>query len=290
MQKYSVPCINTGSFAKLCNTNKRTLIHYDEIGLFQPAFTDEKGYRYYSETQCDIFFTITWLKDMGMPLKEIREFVENRSAAELKKLLFRQQKRVEEELLHLKRIRQVIRTKLELVTEGENLHFTGNCTEVFRKHFEEEYLIATPRLDTNDHEALFSAICGHISQVNHTHTNTGHPYGAMIAVNDIQKGCGDTYAYFITKTAWKPDNMEYLTKPAGQYAVIYLRGDYYSADKAYEELLAYINKYQLKTGEFCYKEAVWDELTERETSEYITRISIPVQADMDSRTGGEISL
>ena len=24
------------------NTNKRTLIHYDEIGLFSPAYTDEK--------------------------------------------------------------------------------------------------------------------------------------------------------------------------------------------------------------------------------------------------------
>lgn len=278
MQKYSEPCINTGQFAKLCNTNKRTLIHYDEIGLFPPAFTDEKGYRYYSETQCDIFFTITWLKDMGMPLREIREFIKNRSAEELKKLLFVQQKRVEEELLHLKRIEQVIRTKLELVTEGEELHFTGCCTEVFEKNFEEEYLIATPRLDTSDHQALFSAICSHISQVNHTHTNTGHPYGAMIAVEDIRKGCSDVYAHFITKTAWKPEGMPYLVKPAGRYAAVYLRGDYYLADSAYERLFSYMEKHRLEPGEFCYKEAVWDELTVRETEEYITRISIPVKS------------
>ena len=41
MQKFSVPCIKTGDFAKLCNTNKRTLIHYDEIGLFSPAYTEQ---------------------------------------------------------------------------------------------------------------------------------------------------------------------------------------------------------------------------------------------------------
>ena len=58
MQKFSNACIKTGDFAKLCGTNKRTLIHYDEIGLFKPARTDEKGYRYYSENQFDVFFTI----------------------------------------------------------------------------------------------------------------------------------------------------------------------------------------------------------------------------------------
>ena len=34
MQKNDIPCIKTGDFAKLCGTNKRTLIHYDEIGIF----------------------------------------------------------------------------------------------------------------------------------------------------------------------------------------------------------------------------------------------------------------
>ena len=48
MQKNSNPCINTGAFAKLCGTNKRTLIHYEEIGLFSPVKTDARGYRYYS--------------------------------------------------------------------------------------------------------------------------------------------------------------------------------------------------------------------------------------------------
>ena len=69
MQKLNIPCIKTGEFAKLCGTNKRTLFHYDEIGLFSPAYTDEKGYRYYSENQCDVFFTITCLKELGMPLR-----------------------------------------------------------------------------------------------------------------------------------------------------------------------------------------------------------------------------
>ena len=87
MQKYTEPCINTSSFAKLCNTNKRTLIHYDEIGLFKPAYTDERGYRYYSETQCDTFYTITCLKDLGMPLKDIKPYVNDKNPDNFKKII-----------------------------------------------------------------------------------------------------------------------------------------------------------------------------------------------------------
>ena len=93
MQKFSVPCIKTGDFAKLCNTNKRTLIHYDEIGLFSPAYTDEKGYRYYSENQCDTFFTITCLKEIGMPLKAIKQYIDHKNPVDLQTLLLQQQKK-----------------------------------------------------------------------------------------------------------------------------------------------------------------------------------------------------
>ena len=97
MQKKKIPCIKTGDFAKLCNTNKRTLFHYDEIGLFSPAYTDERGYRFYSESQCDVFFTITCLREIGMPLKEIKHYIDQKNPAALKQLLEEQYKKVRSE-------------------------------------------------------------------------------------------------------------------------------------------------------------------------------------------------
>ena len=43
MQKKQIPFIKTGDFARLCNTNKRTLFYYDEIGLFSPAIRMKKA-------------------------------------------------------------------------------------------------------------------------------------------------------------------------------------------------------------------------------------------------------
>ena len=88
MQKFNDPCIKTGDFARLCGTNKRTLIHYDEIGLFKPAYTDDRGYRYYSESQFDVFFTINCLSKLGMPLREIGAFLNHRNPQALKKNSF----------------------------------------------------------------------------------------------------------------------------------------------------------------------------------------------------------
>lgn len=45
--------LRTAAFAKLAGVNKKTLHYYDEIGLFRPAYVNEKGYRFYSPLQLD---------------------------------------------------------------------------------------------------------------------------------------------------------------------------------------------------------------------------------------------
>lgn len=49
------------------------MFHYDEIGLFQPAIVMPNGYRYYEVRQMELLDTILLLKELGMPLKEIRD-------------------------------------------------------------------------------------------------------------------------------------------------------------------------------------------------------------------------
>ena len=43
-----------GEISKHQNISRQTLIFYDKIGLFRPAYVDpENGYRYYSAAQLD---------------------------------------------------------------------------------------------------------------------------------------------------------------------------------------------------------------------------------------------
>ena len=279
MQKFNDPCIKTGDFARLCGTNKRTLIHYDEIGLFKPAYTDNRGYRYYSESQFDVFFTINCLSKLGMPLKEIGAFLNHRNPQALKKLLLEQREEVLKEEERIRKTRQVIETKLALVSLQEKLESNqaGSSTEhIFQEYTPEEYMILSDPLNTNDHEAIIHTLCSHIGYCNKNNLNAGHPYGAMLDVSELRQGHLDTYAYFFTKVIDRPEDFPFHIKPAGTYAVAYLKGDYYDSEETYRKLFQWIDENGFRTGQYSYKEAIIDELAADSSEEYLTKISVQI--------------
>lgn len=279
MQKFNDPCIKTGDFARLCGTNKRTLIHYDEIELFKPAYTDDRGYRYYSESQFDVFFTINCLSKLGMPLREIGAFLNHRNPQALKKLLLEQREEVLKEEERIRKTRQVIETKLALVSLQEKLESNqaGSSTEhIFQEYTPEEYMILSDPLNTNDHEAIIHTLCSHIGYCNKNNLNAGHPYGAMLDVSELRQGHLDTYAYFFTKVIDRPEDFPFHIKPAGTYAVAYLKGDYYDSEETYRKLFQWIDENGFRTGQYSYKEAIIDELAADSSEEYLTKISVQI--------------
>lgn len=279
MQKFNDPCIKTGDFARRCGTNKRTLIHYDEIGLFKPAYTDDRGYRYYSESQFDVFFTINCLSKLGMPLREIGAFLNHRNPQALKKLLLEQREEVLKEEERIRKTRQVIETKLALVSLQEKLESNqaGSSTEhIFQEYTPEEYMILSDPLNTNDHEAIIHTLCSHIGYCNKNNLNAGHPYGAMLDVSELRQGHLDTYAYFFTKVIDRPEDFPFHIKPAGTYAVAYLKGDYYDSEETYRKLFQWIDENGFRTGQYSYKEAIIDELAADSSEEYLTKISVQI--------------
>lgn len=279
MQKFNDPCIKTGDFARLCGTNKRTLIHYDEIGLFKPAYTDDRGYRYYSESQFDVFFTINCLSKLGMLLREIGAFLNHRNPQALKKLLLEQREEVLKEEERIRKTRQVIETKLALVSLQEKLESNqaGSSTEhIFQEYTPEEYMILSDPLNTNDHEAIIHTLCSHIGYCNKNNLNAGHPYGAMLDVSELRQGHLDTYAYFFTKVIDRPEDFPFHIKPAGTYAMAYLKGDYYDSEETYRKLFQWIDENGFRTGQYSYKEAIIDELAADSSEEHLTKISVQI--------------
>jgi DNA-binding transcriptional MerR regulator len=66
-----------GTVARLAQVSVRTLRHYDEIGLLTPATVNPRtGYRSYSPEQLHRLHRILVLRDLGLPLAEIGELVQ----------------------------------------------------------------------------------------------------------------------------------------------------------------------------------------------------------------------
>ncbi len=68
--------IKIGDFSKLSQVTVKTIRYYDEVGLLKPGHVDPyTGYRYYSADQLVVLNRILALKDLGLPLEQIRELL-----------------------------------------------------------------------------------------------------------------------------------------------------------------------------------------------------------------------
>ena len=105
--------MTTGEFARRMGVTKNTLFHYDNIDLFLPEIVDTNDYRYYSIYQMEVFDTIIILKEMGMPLNEIKEFMDHRSPESLMELFEKEDKKITEQIKRLKYQQQFIRGRKE---------------------------------------------------------------------------------------------------------------------------------------------------------------------------------
>lgn len=66
-------------FAERAGVTVRTLHHYDHIGLLKPSRRRESGYRLYNDCDFARLEQIVVLKFLGLPLREIRDLLQNDS-------------------------------------------------------------------------------------------------------------------------------------------------------------------------------------------------------------------
>ncbi|MCX4340565.1 MAG: MerR family transcriptional regulator [Lachnospiraceae bacterium] len=80
--------LSIGKVSKLKNVSIKSLRYYDQIGILKPAFVNtETNYRYYTKEQLYLLDAITVCIKLGIPLKDLNNYVEN-SSINLQKLLY----------------------------------------------------------------------------------------------------------------------------------------------------------------------------------------------------------
>lgn len=89
-----------GEFAALSGVSEKTLRFYDELGLLRPASVDPRTrYRFYVPQQLKELTSILALRDIGMPLADIRRLTRNpRSASERRDALTDLKRKVEQSI------------------------------------------------------------------------------------------------------------------------------------------------------------------------------------------------
>ncbi|PWA12699.1 MerR family transcriptional regulator [Pueribacillus theae] len=123
--------------AELVGISVRTLHHYDEIGLLTPDKVTESGYRIYSNENLETLQQILFFKELGFPLKKIKEIINRPSfnrqeALELHhKMLLEKRNRLDKMIATVEKTMMHLKGEIEMTNEEkfEGFDFSHNPYE-----------------------------------------------------------------------------------------------------------------------------------------------------------------
>ena len=265
---------STGEFAKLCNVNKKTLFHYDEIGLFKPEIVKENGYRYYSIYQLEIFDMIYTLRDLGVPLKEIKSFMDKRNPNSVVELFEYKTNEIENEIKLLRRKQEIMSNKIKIIKQAEKI--LPNINDLVIEEQDEEFLSLSNEVDKDKFPYDSEEYAKHLDYSYKQGLYIGYPMGFIKTIDDLYSENENVYTYYYIKTN-KIDNKSVAIKPKGKYLVGYLNDSYVNVNKLYNKMLDYIKQHNLEIIGYSYEEVLLDLVSVQEMNDYIIKVSIQIK-------------
>lgn len=269
-----------GELSKYQNISKQTLIFYNKIGLFRPAYVDpNNGYRYYSSKQIDYLDTILIMKKIGFSLTEIREHMQHynidSSLITLRKQVTAIDRQIEE--LHLIRSRLLHRcTQMEnakIYKEKENAVIIEKIDaqyilfhEVEQPYSLREISIATKKCFAGSFQKGLPIFfqCGVVV-----------PFQRIIEGRFTEA----EFAFLPIEKTNQVNNIKRL--PAGECVSIYHVGDYLSIGRSYQKILDYCKSHSIQIVSDSYEFCINDYITTFDENEYITKIMFYIKTSDD---------
>ena len=265
---------STGEFAKLCNVNKKTLFYYDEIGLFKPEIVKENGYRYYSVYQLEVFDIIHTLRDLGVPLKQIKSFIDERNPKSVVKFFEYKTGEIENEIKQLRRKQEIMSNKIKIIKEAEKIR--NNIDDLSIEEQDEEYLVLSKNIDKSKFPYDSEVYANHLNYCYNQDLYIGYPLGFIKTIDDLYSENDYAYTYYYTKVN-KNDGENIIKKPKGKYLVGYLNGSYIDIPGLYKKMLDYVKTHNLELIGHSYEEELINLIAVKDMNDYIIKVSMQIK-------------
>lgn len=260
-----------GELAGYQNISKQTLIFYDKIGLFQPAYVDPNNkYRYYTSKQIDYLDTILIMKEMGFSLSEIQEHMKNYTIDTSLITLRKQLTVIEQQITHLQLIKNRLAHRCEQMENVKEFHERNQ--EVTIKAVTQQYLLCAEVEPPRSFREISIATKKCFSQALKDELPIFFQTGVIVPYKHISEGryTEAQTAFLPIERTQKAKNIMPLKK--GRVASIYHYGTYESVDRSYLKLLEFCKEHQLEIISDSYEFCINDYISSGDENEYITEI------------------
>src|SRR4051794_7533766 len=110
--------LSIGDFSRMTYLSVKALRHYHDVGVLEPASIDpDTGYRFYLPSQVGLAQMIRRLRDLGMPLDEVRTIVSAPDTETRDATLVAHLRRMEAQLAETQQTVSSLRTLLQQPTD-----------------------------------------------------------------------------------------------------------------------------------------------------------------------------
>ncbi|MCY8098596.1 MerR family transcriptional regulator, partial [Bacillus atrophaeus] len=236
-----------------------------------PEIKKENGYRYYSYNQFELFQVIGLFKEVGVPLKRIKQLLKGKTPEDIVALLKEKSFEIENKIKKFKHLQTIIQTKVKLTEQALETDFSSVS---FQYLDEEKFMISRNTLNLPERKYI-AAISELIRYVQLHELDEGYPVGGIFAREQILKKDFYNYSHFYIKVQEGIEKINYHVRPKGLYAVGYQKGD--EAEDAYRRIIQFIEKNRMRMGEYAYEEYMLDEVVVDGLENQITKILLQVK-------------
>lgn len=264
--------LSTGEMAKIHAINKKTLMYYDEIGLFSPAFKDDNGYRYYLYEQCMTLESILSLRKAGATVKNLIKYVNSPSPQNLKNLLHQSR----DKALHMIRSLQNAADFMERILLSLEAAKKADFGVIAEIEMPSEKILACQENFNDGWEKIVKRfsdeLIRHLEEQYHYYM-----YGSILPLSSLKNSSFDDYSHYYLKVQHIYESELVMEKPAGKYLVMYWKGNWDTLPDAYRLIVQYADEHNLCLCTDSYEENIIDDFMVKSEDDFVTKIMAGVR-------------
>jgi DNA-binding transcriptional MerR regulator/effector-binding domain-containing protein len=263
--------LTVGEFSRMTHLSVKTLRHYHQVGLLEPAEVNSgTGYRYYLPDQVPTAQVIRRLRDLEMPVAEIKGVLSASDTSDRNALI----------AAHLDRLEvQLSKTHGAVDSLRNLLQHSGQVLDV--EHRTVPAMPAVGIQQTVDHEDVLSWWQGALGELHAIVRAQGlhatGPSGGLYGSELFQHGRGEA-TVFIPVEGMAPSigRVVPFVVPGSELAVLTHQGPLADIDITYGELGAYVTQHEISIEGPLREYYLVDADETPDTGEWETEIGWPI--------------
>ncbi len=207
--------LSIGELAKIRNVNVQSLRYYEKLGILIPEYINpDSGYRYYSPDQIMVLDTIILCIELGIPLKELKNYVDAEGRLEFERLLNDGRSLAKEKIRKIEsNIDSIDRTLQYIHAQRDFLGRDG----YYSRHIFDRYIITIPskiKMDAKTYERNLSKL---FNTARKSHLLASFPHGLIINYQNGKFMDSHMFLEVLPEESNDQNLPEVKTLPAGNY-------------------------------------------------------------------------